>query len=420
MNQTENKVGFILVGGLYPKEIEKDLAINCKNSYLQTAPNEFQHAIIQGFVSNGIRLHVITAPFLGSYPIKFSKMIVPHYAKESEKITIDSVEYINVLPIKYLSIVKALKKSLSHWLHKHSISGTVWVIVYNTIPYYLQAVLSLKKIFPNIKVCVIVTDLLDNAISFKENKSFLRKIILDIQLKQIKKIYGAIDKYVLLTSQMIEKIPKASSKSMILEGIWNPSKCSENVDNSNLINEGLNYILYAGTLQQFGCVMNLVKAFLSIDDDNIRLIICGSGACESEIKEISNNDSRIILIGRVSHDLVMYLEKHVQLLINPRLPNGDITRFSFPSKTIEYLVSGTPMLGYHLEGIPAEYYNYFYTPENYSIEALAKKIKEIFGLSEEERNKFGREAESFIMNQKNPEVQIKRVINFLCANEFII
>jgi hypothetical protein len=44
--------------------------------------------------------------------------------------------------------------------------------------------------------------------------------------------------------------------------------------------------------------------------------------------------------------------KSADILVNPR-PNNEIyTRYSFPSKNIEYLLSGKVVLGYKLDGMP--------------------------------------------------------------------
>ena len=57
--------------------------------------------------------------------------------------------------------------------------------------------------------------------------------------------------------------------------------------------------------------------------------------------------------------------KEAKLLINLRNPEDKYTKYSFPSKTFEYMVSGTPFFTTKLEGIPSEYYNYLYCIDSY-------------------------------------------------------
>jgi glycosyltransferase involved in cell wall biosynthesis len=101
------------------------------------------------------------------------------------------------------------------------------------------------------------------------------------------------------------------------------------------------------------------------------------------------------------------------LLVNPRTPEGEFTRFSFPSKTMEYLASGVPTLLYKLPGIPEEYYKYCYTLEDVSPTALADKITEILRSDAIELQEKGKKAREFILAEKNPEVQCNKIYQLI-------
>ena len=63
---------------------------------------------------------------------------------------------------------------------------------------------------------------------------------------------------------------------------------------------------------------------------------------------------RIEFLGMLPRTDVLELQSKATILVNPRQPVGDFTKYSFPSKTIEYMASGTPLLMYKLPGIPEE------------------------------------------------------------------
>ena len=65
--------------------------------------------------------------------------------------------------------------------------------------------------------------------------------------------------------------------------------------------------------------------------------------------------ANIRYFGFVSHERALELQAKAALLINPRSPKGVFTRYSFPSKTLEYMRSGKPVVCHRLEGIPEEY-----------------------------------------------------------------
>ena len=49
--------------------------------------------------------------------------------------------------------------------------------------------------------------------------------------------------------------------------------------------------------------------------------------------------------------------------MNPRFTGAEYTLYSFPSKNIEYMVSGTPVITTRLAGIPDDYYPYVFVFE---------------------------------------------------------
>src|SRR5690606_24382556 len=128
-------------------------------------------------------------------------------------------------------------------------------------------------------------------------------------------------------------------------------------------------------------IETLLKAFSFTSNPKYKLMICGDGDAKDLVYDYLHKDDRIKYLGKLPHDKTLLLQKNADLLVNPRTPKGEFTKFSFPSKTMEYLALGTPVLMYKLPGIPNEYFNYCYTIDDYSHEALANKINEILSLS---------------------------------------
>ena len=110
---------------------------------------------------------------------------------------------------------------------------------------------------------------------------------------------------------------------------------------------------------------------------------------------------------------ILKLQRQATVLINPRQNEGEYTKYSFPSKTIEYLASGTPLVAYKLDGIPDEYDEYLYYVENNSVEALKSKLVEVCEQTDEERREFGERASKFVLENKNPQKQAERIIKFI-------
>ena len=401
----------LFVCGAYPEEQQNILRVQCKTGAgLQNAPNVFQWAVIKGLIDNDVKLEVLTLPFLPSFPIKYASACTPasEVILEGERIG-QMIPYCNLMGYKTVSMRRRLQKSIEIWMGKNAVNREK-IIVLTYTPYvpFIQAIVNVKKKFPNIILASIVTDLVDDMMSFKSNRNLLKRIQCGMERRQTKELYKYIDKFILLSEYMQEKIPESIGRSMVMEGIYAPSEDNYIIKKTSEIKT----VLYTGTLEEFAGVMDLMKAFLSLKEDNYRLIVCGSGSCASFVKECARKDKRIIFKGLVDRTEVLRLQKEATLLINPRKPNGSITRYSFPSKTMEYLASGTPMLGYKLEGIPTEYYQYYYTIDDLSVDGLARRIKEILSLSQTELMEKAELASSFILENKTAKRQIRRVLDF--------
>lgn len=162
------------------------------------------------------------------------------------------------------------------------------------------------------------------------------------------------------------------------------------------------------------CTFRLsAHTFNLLKNENYSLIICGRGDSEEYVKNMATKDRRIQYLGSIPHDEILQLQRTASLLVNPRTPEGIYTKYSFPSKTMEYLASGTPTLLYELPGIPKEYYHYCYSLNDQSITALAEKVDEVLSLSIEERTKLGEKAQQFILDTKNATIQCTKILELI-------
>ena len=110
---------------------------------------------------------------------------------------------------------------------------------------------------------------------------------------------------------------------------------------------------------------------------------------------------------------MLALQRQATILVNPRRNTEEFTKYSFPSKTMEYLAAGVPVVAYKLDGIPDEYDDYLnYVPDN-TPKSLAYLISEICKKSPEEREEMGRRARAFVHDEKNAVKQAQRILDLL-------
>ncbi|MFC6649000.1 glycosyltransferase [Paenibacillus rhizoplanae] len=168
--------------------------------------------------------------------------------------------------------------------------------------------------------------------------------------------------------------------------------------------------MYAGTLAQEYGIKVILDTFEQIQDEKLELWIFGDGDMKTYIEKLCNENKTIKYFGFLPHDEVFDYEKRATLLVNFRDPQDKYTSYSFPSKTFEYMVSGTPFLTTKLKGIPDEYYNYLFTVDKYSIDNLKDKIIEILNMNSDELDLVGFKARNFIIETKNSLVQATKII----------
>lgn len=188
--------------------------------------------------------------------------------------------------------------------------------------------------------------------------------------------------------------------------------CDSNIqqNNENYCDINVKSILYAGGLHERYGLKMLTDAFMSLLDINYRLIIYGSGPFVEELKKDMKKDSRIEYRGVAPNEEVMKAEYAASVLVNPRPTKEDFTKYSFPSKNIEYMSTGRPLLTTKLPGMPEEYYPYVYMFETESLDGYRKTLKEVLEKDYDELAQKGREAQSWVLKNKNNVVQTRRII----------
>jgi len=402
----------LFLNSAYPEERLEVFKKEAKGT-LQIPANTFQWAVLDGLEKNGVDYTLFSVPALPAWP-HYKHLFTPcGNMKVNGHIKGRYLRLCNLPAVKQLHERLVLQRFARQWCKDNQNEDKICILTYTQQVEFLKAAINLKQRFPNIVVATIVTDLIENALDFASNKRPLKRVQVAIETREEKKLFSKVDKYILLSRYMTEYIPEADNRYIVIEGIApKVSSVSYVVEKENE-EKDIKTLLYTGALEKYAGVDDLIDAFRLTNNPKYRLIVCGSGPSASYIKQASAEDGRIVFKGRLSRDEAVRLQQTCTALINPRRPNGEITKYSFPSKTMEYMTSGTPMIGYHLEGIPDEYYEYMYTPVDLSVESLSRCIDTVLSLPFDERHSMADSASSFICDYKNPKVQVKKIIEFL-------
>jgi len=401
-------MNIIFLASLFPKQLEKHFEQYSKGN-IHYAGNALQWNFLNGFILNNDEIvNVITAPMIGSFPAFYKKVFVRGSKfQESDKMRGTSIGYCNLAIIKNKFIERALKCELTEVISKNINDRNV-IIVYGMHAAYMKAAVYVKNLFPGVKLCLIVPDLPEY---YANSSNIIWKVRQLIQ-EDTYKLLHHFDSFVVLTEAMVEKLNINNKPWVRIEGMVNPE---EHKMTKNGIIHNKKIIMYTGTLAIRYGILDLLAAFESIKDKDYELWICGSGETETFIKEKAKYDNRITFYGLIPRDKVLDLQRKATILVNPRKSEGEYTKYSFPSKTMEYLLAGIPVVMYRLPGISDEYNDYIHFVEENSINSFKNKIVEVCELDSTSNHNFGQNAMKFVLKEKNNLVQTKKVLKMVAT-----
>lgn len=394
--------------------------LSCDNKFLEerlkkdpspyiVAQQTFEVAMIEEFEKyEDINLFCNYIPQEVSFPTSNLLYIYPKEEKLTEK---SKVKYLSCLNLPFLKLIwlffSTLFRTLKFAVQKRNITDKLLLSSVNYLPVsYANHIIC--KIFKIKNVCIFTDSTAFLSLKDRISKMpLLKRKLMPLYLKLVNNSEKFYDGYILFSKYMNELINVNSKPYVVMEGMFNPT--------------GLNLcplkkekaIMYAGSLfPQYGITLFL-DAFTLIADPTLELWIFGEGEMVDKIKLLSTKDSRIKYMGFRSRSEVFEYEKRASLLINTRFSNDIYTKMSFPSKTFEYMVSGTPYLTTKIGGIPEEYYPYLYIAEDETPCGIRDCILKVFNETEDERIQFGLKARDFILNRRNSKLQVDKIYNFI-------
>ncbi|PIC68033.1 glycosyl transferase family 1 [Sporosarcina sp. P16a] len=263
-----------------------------------------------------------------------------------------------------------------------------------------------------VKTIGIVTDIPSHLASSNKNSHTERiSRFKNFTVKLNNFILQKFDSYIFLTEQMNELINKEGKPYIVMEGHID----SQVVKLRNTLEGKYPGIVcqYAGSLKKIYGIEKLTRAFIHANVEGSELHIYGDGDFVDELQQICAQHPTIRYFGVKLNQYIVNEQLKSTLLINPRPTDEEYTKYSYPSKNMEYMASGTPTLTTKLAGMPEEYYDYIYLIEDESLEGLTKTLQHVLGKSKEELHEKGLKAKEFVLLEKNNIVQAEKLLKLI-------
>ena len=369
------------------------------------APVVFESALLKGFKDNGVDVEIHSFPMIPTFP-GFKKL---SFGGNTENLSCGySCRWLKTLNVPFLKQVSRrlnARRIMKKWAKDNKDEGVIFT--YSIPPFLVKDVIKYSKKY-SLKSIAIIPDLLRDMYINENNSSFVSKLK-NMYLKPALKVQGEYSGYIYLTDAM-HNVVACEKPYCVMEGIADTDIIRTlSVEDKN----HKRAIMYAGMLHEKYGIINLLDAFSKIDGKNIELWLFGDGTAVNEIKTRAEGDFRIKYFGVKNRSEILEFERKATILVNPRDHREEFTEFSFPSKTIEYMMSGTPLITTKLKGIPDEYFDYVFTAASNSSEDLKSALDKVLESSDEELLAFGKNAQQFIKENKNACIQAKKILEFM-------
>lgn len=387
----------IILGPLFPEEREQEI-ISASKRGVSNAANNFQWNLIKGILANTDEpLIVINALPVGTWPKNFKTFHLKDTDWSCGNIVGHEVGCWNIPLVKQFIRMRKVRAWLKKYPHESEL------LIFTA---YLPFLWAVNKLKPEYRVTVVITDIPE--FYDMHQVSAFGRLLRRIHCKIVYHFMVRVDRFILLTKQMAVPLHVGNRPYLVMEGM-----CGDVADEPPVSKPQPFSMLYTGRLNRRYGLELLLQAMKELHDPDIELWLCGSGEMEEEIKAYAKVDSRIKFFGFLPHDKTLSLQRQATVLVNPRTNEGEYTKYSFPSKTMEYMVSGRPVMMFKLDGVPREYDQYLtYIPAE-NVEAICQTVQFLKKLKPYELDELGSKGRDFVLKNKNRDVQMKKILDFM-------
>lgn len=396
----------LLLGSLISAAQMEQLNRNSKEK-ASVAPVNYETMLAKGLVENGAKVDALSVPAVAAFPHSIYKHIAGKQETIENDIRIQWVPFVNIQGMKQLTIKRNVEKLLEQWLQENEDVKDKVVLMYSIYPPYTEPAVRLCKKY-GCPLSAVITDLPEYMYSWKNMKGIcgwyskrLSEKMIDLQRK--------CDSYILFTKPMAAKMGIENKPYMVSEGFCDASIFDDIPDQEKYPRKT---IVYGGNLSRLYGIQNLVKGFMQTDLD-AELHLYGAGGDAAFIEECAKQDSRIKFFGRVDRKTLLVVLKKAHLLVVNKPTADDYSDYSFSSKILEYMASGTPLLTTKVGGMPEEYWKYCYFIVDETCDGIAQAIKSVMEKTAEELRNMGVSSREFAIKQKNCFTMVKEITDFL-------
>lgn len=376
-----------------------------RNAATSTASVLFQTNFLDALVESGFVLPDVRCYYpVASFP-RGGLICLPRGDKMANGLRVRSLFHVNLGPLKILTLGLSSALAVLGWgLRNRGRDRVVVSYNLNAPPaYFVGPVCRLLRI----KFVPFIGDIYVPGEVVKD--SLLRRIEFSAQKRAIPSADGLL----VCNRAIVEDFAPGRSHVLVEGGVR-----QSHIGFSHTGVDDEFRIVFAGQLSELNGVRLLLDAMALVDDPDVRVTVMGGGQLEEMVRYVAKRDSRIEYLGLVDHERVLQEYSRADLLLNLRQTANQTHRYVFPSKVVECLSTGVPLLSTRTGHVESEFGSFVYLLDSQTPESLAAKLAEIKAMSLEDRRTFGLTAQGYVLREKTWEAQVKKIESYLREDVF--
>lgn len=372
------------------------------------AGNKMQLGFLEAlFELYGQNLHILTEYPVAAYPRERILGMGFDTLKLTSHMESKIVPFINVFLLKQLTLIVFAFFMVLAWGWKFKREPKI-ALCYNAYPYVALPLLWASRVFGFKVICILADPPLEVM-----SRSLVGRVAQRLEaattVSSIKKFSAVV---VLNDRAAIEYAP--GLRSVRIEGGLDPNDFP--LSDSNILGHSTNKalrVIFSGAVIEYNGIRALLSAAKNVKNPRFRLDLYGDGPLVPDVKKACSEDLRICYMGVKPNSEVITAQQAATLLVNPRLVDHPVSRVTFPSKILEYMASGTPIITTKLNGLTEEYLSHMYVFEDDSVSAITAGLEFVLSLPPDVLAAKATAAREYVLREKTWNVQVDKLVKLI-------
>jgi glycosyltransferase involved in cell wall biosynthesis len=376
-----------------------------ENPAYSAAGHLLQERILHGLESAGADISaVFSVRTVPSYP-RQRLLFGPGEQDVGGRYRARLLPFVNLGPVKTLTTSVTLVPELVRWAWRNRRRPRA-VLLYNVnIPPGIVGLLASR--LTGTRIFAIVADIQVPGSGFYAD-SLLRRMDYGLQTRTLPLLDGLI----VLTRRMASDFAPGTPWLLMEGGVPEDAVAAPLPDAKDA--DAPVVFMYSGSLTDLKGIPLLLAGFERARGEHLRLWIAGGGPLQAEVEAAAARDGRIRFLGSLPHAEVLRAYAGVDVLVNPHSTRHVTARYLFPSKLLEYLAMGRPVITTcSTPEVREEYGDVAYVMAEEDPAELAALFERVGAMTPAERRERGALCRARVAEGKTWPRQGRRMLDFI-------